>query len=170
MIRASAPKAPDAETDWMNWPNPHGSAKNGYGQLEAAAIMGEDPCVWSTDTLAFKAGDNGEDVAVAVLQTKDGSDPYEVPADLVLIAKGFVAPEDGILNAFHVACASEGKPVALVSNGTHRAVLAQESSIDTPVFAAGDFLTGSTLVASAMHDGIVCAEEVVAALNCRPIK
>ena len=170
VIRASAPKDPDPETDWMNWPNLHGPAIDGYGQLEAAAVMGEDPRVWFTDTLAFKASANGKDVAVAVLRAKDGSDPYEVPADLVLIAKGFIAPEDGILDAFHVACASEGKPVALVSNGTHRAILDQGSSFDTPVFAAGDFLTGSTLVASAMHDGIVCAEEVVAALGCMPKK
>lgn len=158
IIRAAAPKSVD-DTAWMQWPNPHTNAKDGYGQREAIELNGEDPRIWSTDTLEFKGDTNGN-VSSAVLQTKDATETYELPADLVLIAKGFVAPEDGILSAFYVAQASDGKPVALTYAGTHKAIAEAGSPSQTPIFVAGDFVTGSTLVASSMYDALLCAEEV----------
>ncbi len=164
IIRAQAPAVFDPESAWLAWPNAHTESAASYGQREAIELTGEDPRVWRTDTLAFNAGVDGQSVASVTVQTKGGAEPYELPAQLVLIAKGFVAPEDGILDAFGVAAASEGAPIALTAKGTHRAILADGNEDATPIFAAGDFLTGSTLVASAMHDALECATEVLAIL------
>jgi glutamate synthase (NADPH) small chain len=161
IIRAAAPKGDAPETDWIQWPNARGAAKAGYGQLEAAEINGVDPRVFSTDTIEFVSDDDTNVSGVKVLaKGSDHADARVMPAQLVLIAKGFVAPEAGILESFHVAVATGGKPVALTTTGTHRAVIEAGSDIQTPVYVAGDFVTGSTLVASAMKDALDAAAEV----------
>lgn len=163
VIRAAAPGKLDAQSAWLKWPNAHTDAKPPYGQREAAEVYGEDPRIWSTDTLAFKGNENG-DVAFVTVQGKDAAEPYDVPAQLVLIAKGFVGPEDGILDAFGVAVAADGAPVALTAKGTHRAIMV-DAAEGAPVFVAGDFANGSTLVASAMRDALECADEVTEELG-----
>ena len=165
VIRAAAPGKFDAEAAWLAWPNAHTEAKLSYGQREAIAVYGADPRVWGTDTLAFNADVSGENVASVTVQAKGAGEPYDIPAQLVLIAKGFVGPEDGILDAFGVAAAADGAPVALTAKGTHRAIAADGSKQDAPVFVAGDFANGSTLVATAMHDALECAAEVASELG-----
>ena len=66
-----------------------------------------------------------------------GGEAYEVPADLVFIAKGFTGPEQSVIDAF------EG-----FGN----------------VHLAGDARLGSTLVVTAMADALQVAEQVAGEL------
>ena len=139
VIRAACPPA---SIDVASvWPGPRNVYTQGYGQREAEQLLGSDPRIWSTDTLAFVGGDGAEARSVAsvrICNRPDGGDEREIPAQLVLIAKGFVGPEQHVLDAF------------------------------TPygnVYCAGDARLGSTLVASAIADGLRAAEEIAAAVD-----
>ncbi len=115
------------------WPNPRPIYSQGYGQLEAQCIMGEDPRLWSTDTVGFADSGNGNVAAVRVQHTGSDDASCEIPAQLVLIAKGFTGPESGVIEAF--------------------------ADFDN-VYLAGDARLGSTLVATAIADALEVAENV----------
>ena len=114
------------------WPNPRNVYSQSYGQREAAELFGEDPRVWATDTLGF-TGDDGGNVTAVQVKPKSGGDAYEIPAGLVLVAKGFTGPEQPVLDAF--------------------------AAFDN-VHVAGDARLGSTLVATAMADALQVAAQI----------
>ena len=79
---------------------------------------------------------------------------FEIKADLVFLAMGFVSPVGGVLDAFGV-----GKD----SRGNARANTDGEGcyATDVPkVFAAGDVRRGQSLVVWAIREGRQCAREV----------
>lgn len=129
IIRASRP-ADSVETSSI-WPAPRTTYSQAYGQREAADVFGEDPRMWSTDTVAFAGESNVSAVQVRPIGTDE--EAQELPADLVLIAKGFTGPEQSVIDAF---------------DGNDK------------VFVAGDAHLGSTLVATAMADALKVASEV----------
>ena len=135
IIRAGKPSsAIDAHSAW---PASRAETTRAYGQREAAELFGDEPCIWSTDTTAFVDGGDGL-VAAILAQPLDGGEEYEVPAQLVLIAKGFTGPERSVVDAF-----------AAYGN----------------VYTAGDARNGSTLVVNAMADGLRVAREVAEQLR-----
>ena len=111
------PKAPDeraANNPWPEWPK---VCKTDYGQEEAIAVFGHDPRVYQTTVKEFKKDKNGnlEKVVLVKLESKKdektgrfnmveipGSE-YEVKAQLVLIAAGFLGSQDYVTKAFGVA-------------------------------------------------------------------
>ena len=105
----------------------------GYGQREAAELTGRDPRLWGTDTLGFAGDEDGNVVGVQVRGTAPGSEQRSIPAQLVFVAKGFTGPEQSVLDAF-----------AGFQN----------------VHVAGDARMGSTLVATAIADGIQVASSI----------
>lgn len=137
VIRAACP--PATVDVPLVWPGPRGAYTQGYGQREVQELLGDDPRIFSVDTIGL----SGQDGAVASVQLQDLS--YEggrhavpdtersLPAQLVLIAKGFVGPEQAVLDAF-----------AAYDN----------------VHLAGDARQGSTLVATAIADGLRVAARV----------
>ena len=131
VIRAACP--PDQIDMQAVWPGPRNVYGQAYGQREAAELLGEDPRMWSTDTVGFEDDGNGHVAAVQVtpLPSRDGVS--QVPAQLVLIAKGFTGAEQTVLDAF-----------AGLNN----------------VYLAGDAHLGSTLVATAMADALKVAAQV----------
>ncbi len=136
IIRASRPLDAadiDAASVHEAWPGTCTVYSQAYGQREAAAKFGEDPRLWSTDTVGFV--DNGEGVvsAVQVKPIPDNGDVRQIPADLVLIAKGFTGPEQSVIDAF--------------------------AGYDS-VYVAGDAKLGASLVASAMADALQVANQV----------
>lgn len=159
VIRAACP--PMVVNKLAVWPNSPGVFETAYGQEEAKAVEGEDPRVWSTDTIGFTV----EDGAVSAAQLKDISyeggrhdvdgTEREIPAQLVLIAKGFVGVETPLADAFGLPL-QERRPLPQMGEG-HKAA---GSSVDVPVYVAGDARTGATLVVSAISDGLACAREV----------
>jgi glutamate synthase (NADPH/NADH) small chain len=80
---------------------------------------------------------------------------FELDADLVLLAMGFVHPvHEGLLDALGVAYDSRGNV-----NGDTEGDNAYRTTIDK-VFAAGDMRRGQSLVVWAIREGRQCARAV----------
>ena len=134
IIRAACP--PEA-ADPSAWPGPQNVYAQAYGQREAVELLGEDPRLWSTDTVGFTDDGAGAVSAVQVKPIPDGGEASEVPASLVLIAKGFTGPEQPVVDAF--------------------------AGYDN-VHLAGDARMGSTFVVAAMADALNIATQVATEL------
>lgn len=87
------------------------------------------------------------------MQEVAGSE-FEIKADLVLLAMGFVSPVAGILDAFGVAKDARGNALA-ATDGEQ----AYQTNVDK-VFAAGDVRRGQSLVVWAIREGRQCARAV----------
>ena len=144
--------------------------KTDYGQLEAEAVQGADPRSWASDTMEVLRGEDGslQGLKVADLdwsagkpQRIEGSE-HELPAQLVLIAMGFSGPTAEVLSALGVSSHEfrGGVRPTLAAEDSHRA----EAEGETPVFVAGDTRNGSSLVVTAIADGLACAKEAAEAL------
>ena len=131
IIRAKRP--PEAVDPFTVWPGTRNVYSQGYGQHEAAELCGDDPRLWATDTVGFADDGKGGVAAVQTVPIPPAGEGQEVPAQLVLIAKGFTGPEQSVLDAF-----------AGFAN----------------VHLAGDARLGATLVATTMADAIQVAQEV----------
>ena len=116
---------------------------------------------WAVATKAF-AGENGKVKALNAvrLEWRDGK-PQEIPgseftlpADLVLLATGFVSPVQTILDEFGVAKDARGN--ARASTDGEGCYI---TSVPT-VFAAGDMRRGQSLVVWAIREGRQCARAV----------
>jgi len=116
---------------------------------------------WSIATKAF-IGDNGTVKALKTvrLEWKDGK-PVEIPgseqvipADLVLLAMGFVSPLQSVLDEFGVEKDARGNAKAPTEGqGAYATSVAK-------VFAAGDMRRGQSLVVWAIREGRQCARTV----------
>lgn len=84
------------------------------------------------------------------MQEIEGSE-FELKADLVFLAMGFVSPVAAVLDAFGVDKDQRGNVKANVDN--------YRSSRDK-VFAAGDMRRGQSLVVWAIREGRQCARAV----------
>jgi glutamate synthase (NADPH/NADH) small chain len=116
---------------------------------------------WSVATKQF-VGENGKVKAPKAvrLEWKDGK-PAEIPgsefemaADLVLLAMGFVSPVPSILDAFGVQKDGRGNARATTDSRGCYATSAPA------VFAAGDMRRGQSLVVWAIREGRQCARAV----------
>jgi glutamate synthase (NADPH/NADH) small chain len=83
---------------------------------------------------------------------------FEMKADLVLLAMGFVSPVAQVLDAFGVEKDARGNAKA-TTDGEN----CYRTSVDK-VFAAGDMRRGQSLVVWAIREGRQCAREVDAFL------
>jgi glutamate synthase (NADPH/NADH) small chain len=116
---------------------------------------------WSVATKAF-VGEGGRVTALKAvrLEWKDdkmsevpGSE-FTLPADLVLLAMGFVAPVTSVLDAFGVEKDARGNARATTEGqGCY-------STSVPKVFAAGDMRRGQSLVVWAIREGRQCARAV----------
>ena len=120
---------------------------------------------WSVATKRFE-GKNGkvEKLIGVRLEWQDGkmaempNSEFEIKADLVLLAMGFVSPAQQILTGFGVEQDARGNAKASVEG--HRAY-----HTNVPhVFAAGDMRRGQSLVVWAIREGRQCAQAVDAFL------
>jgi len=149
------------DNPWPEWPK---VLKVDYGQDEAISFYGCDPREFSILTKRFVGDENGnvkETHTVQVEWVKDANgrfNPQEIPGtekvwktQLVLIAMGFLGPEDLLLEALGVA------------RDPRSNVLASEDQYATSVpgvFSAGDMRRGQSLVVWAIHEGRGAAREV----------
>jgi glutamate synthase (NADPH/NADH) small chain len=116
---------------------------------------------WSIATKAF-LGENGRVKALRAvrLEWKEGKpaeipgSELEMPADLVLLALGFVAPYASILEAFGVAKDARGNAQAATDGAGCYATSVPK------IFAAGDMRRGQSLVVWAIREGRQCARAV----------
>lgn len=120
---------------------------------------------WSVTTKAF-VGKNGqvEKLLCARVEFKDGKmlevegSEFEIKADLVLLAMGFVHPAQAILDAFGVSKDARNNAQASVDG-----MGAYGTNVDK-VFVAGDVRRGQSLVVWAIREGRQAAHHVDAHL------
>jgi len=116
---------------------------------------------WSIATKEF-VGENGRVKALKAvrLEWKDGrmseipDSEFQMPADLVLLAMGFVSPVQSVLDGFGVQKDPRGNArAATEGKGCYVTSVAK-------VFAAGDMRRGQSLVVWAIREGRQCARAV----------
>ena len=116
---------------------------------------------WSIATKEF-TGENGrvQSLKAVRLEWKDGKmsaiagSEFRIPADLVLLAMGFVSPVQSILEGFGVQKDPRGNAKATTEGAGSYATSAPK------VFAAGDMRRGQSLVVWAIREGRQCARAV----------
>jgi len=159
-IMPRSPEERAADNPWPEWPKVH---KVDYGQEEAAARFGADPRAYLTTATKFEGDGNGNVAAVHTVQVawerndKGQFVPRPVagteqvrPAGLVLLAMGFLGPEQALLESLGV----ERDPRSNV-----RADYGRYATSLPGVFAAGDCRRGQSLVVWAFNEGRGAARE-----------
>ena len=149
-----------ADNPWPEWPKVY---RLDYGQEEAAAKFGADPRVYLTTATKFEGDASGHVKAVHTVQVqwerneKGQFIPKNVPgtekvlpAQLVLLAMGFLGPEQPLLAALGVDC--DGRSNA-------RAEFEKYATNLKGVFACGDCRRGQSLVVWAFNEGRGAARE-----------
>ena len=148
------------DNPWPEWPKVY---KMDYGQEEAAAKFGGDPRVYLTTAKKFESDENGCVKAVHTVQiewTKNDKGqfvPKEVPgteqvrpAQVVLLAMGFLGPEQPLLEQLGVE--RDPRSNAKAEHGKYQTSIPK-------VFAAGDCRRGQSLVVWAFNEGRGAARE-----------
>ena len=157
------PRPPDTrqpDNPWPEWPKVY---KLEYGQEEAKARFGDDPRIYLTTGEKFVGDEKGQvkemhiydvewakDERGAFIPKRVAGTERVLPADLVLLAMGFLGPEENILADLGVerdprsnAKAEHGKFMTSVEG----------------IFAAGDMRRGQSLVVWAINEGRGAARE-----------
>ena len=151
-----------ANNPWPEWPK---VLKTDYGQEEAIAMFGNDPRIYQTTVKEFHKDKNGNLNGLTIVSLESKKDEAtgrmnmvevagsekKIPAELVLIAAGFLGTENYIAKAFGVE-------------------LNQRTNVSTPadsyatsvknVYTAGDMHRGQSLVVWAIREGREAAREV----------
>jgi glutamate synthase (NADPH/NADH) small chain len=156
------PKPPDSRTPdnpWPQWPKVY---KLDYGQEEVAARFGRDPREYLIQTKKFVGDASGhvqELHTVRVEWVRDGDRfvPKDIPgseivfpAQLVLLAMGFLGPENSLLDQLGVE--RDARTNAKAEHGRF--------TTNVPgIFAAGDMRRGQSLVVWAINEGRGAARE-----------
>ena len=153
------PKPPDARAANNPWPLFPRTYKVDYGHEEAAQVQGSDPRTFSVDSIHFEGDTLGhvKSLKTADVEMIDGQFKHIQgtekiwPADLVLLAMGFLGPE-------HKATDFVGMEYDERSN-----YKTKKRSYHTNlegVFAAGDCRRGQSLVVRAIAEGREAAREI----------
>jgi glutamate synthase (NADPH/NADH) small chain len=149
-----------ADNPWPEWPKVY---KMDYGQEEAAAKYGADPRVYLTTVKKFigdQAGGVKEIVTVQIKWEKNDKGQFVPkeqpgteltrPAQLVLLAMGFLGPEQALLQELKLETDARSN------------IKAEHEKYSTNlkgVFAAGDCRRGQSLVVWAFNEGRGAARE-----------
>ena len=149
------PQPPEVENKPLVWPY--------WPTKMRTSSSHEEGCErdWAVATKRLE-GKNGkvEKLIAARVEWKDGKmvevagSEFELKADLVLLAMGFVSPVNSVLEAFGVDKDSRGNAKATTDgDGCYQTSVAK-------VFAAGDMRRGQSLVVWAIREGRQCARAV----------
>ncbi len=149
-----------ADNPWPEWNKIY---RMDYGQEEAAAKFGRDPRTYLTTIKKFVGDENGQVKELVTVEIKWEKNekgafvPKEVPgteksrpAQLVLLAMGFLGPEQALL-----------KDIAIDTDPRSN-IKAEHEKYTTNikgVFAAGDCRRGQSLVVWAINEGRGAARE-----------
>jgi glutamate synthase (NADPH/NADH) small chain len=159
-IMAMPPMDRAADNPWPEWPKVY---KMDYGQEEAAAKFGSDPRVYLTTVKRFNgdaAGNLTSVVTVNIRWEKNDKGQFtpveqpgsekEHPAQLVLLAMGFLGPEQALLKDLKVDTDARSNV---------KAEYGKYGTSIPGVFAAGDARRGQSLVVWAINEGRGAARE-----------
>ena len=153
------PQPPVNENKQLTWPNWPMKLRTSSSHQEGCERQ------WSILTKSFEGNENGEVIKLICVEvewkkSEDGSmkmievedSEFEIEADLVLLAMGFVHPmHEGLVNNLSLKLDQRGN------------VEADEMSFKTSsdkVFVAGDCRRGQSLVVWAISEGRKCAERI----------
>ncbi len=159
-IMPQPPATRTADNPWPQWPKVY---KLDYGQEEAAARFGKDPRRYAVLTKKFVGDHTGHVREIHTIEIEweknaNGGPPFREipgtekvwPADLVLLAMGFLGPDEIL-------------PTQLGLERDPRSnIKADEGKYATSVkgiFAAGDMRRGQSLVVWAINEGRGAARE-----------
>lgn len=159
-ILPQPPSERAADNPWPEWPKVY---KMDYGQEEAAAKFGADPRVYTTTATKFEGDENGNVKAVHTVQVQwernekgqfipkhiPGTEKV-IPAQLVLLAMGFLGPEQPLLDALGLE--RDARSNVKADYGKYNTSI-------PGVFAAGDCRRGQSLVVWAFNEGRGAARE-----------
>lgn len=153
------PKPPEdraPNNPWPTWPRIY---RVDYGHQEAEHVQGDDPRVYSISSLNFVSDDDGNVTGVRTVDVEmvdgqfrniEGSE-RDWPADLVLLAMGFLGPEHAVSDPLGVEY--DERSNYLAGYGTYN------TNVEG-VFAAGDCRRGQSLVVRAINEGREAAREI----------
>jgi glutamate synthase (NADPH) small chain len=149
-----------ADNPWPEWPKIY---RMDYGQEEAAARFGDDPRVYTTTATKFEDDGAGKVKAIHTVQVgwqrneKGQFIPQPVagtekviPTQLVLLAMGFLGPEQPLLD--DLGLEKDNRSNIKADHGKFATSLSK-------VFAAGDCRRGQSLVVWAINEGRGAARE-----------
>ena len=156
------PQPPETENKPLTWP---------YWPIKLRTSSSHEEGVqrdWAIATKSFKGNAAGKVAALIAVRVQWQTDAltgqskmvevpgteFEVPADLVLLAMGFVSPVGSVLDTFGVAKDARGNVRA-----TTEGAGCYQTSVEK-VFAAGDMRRGQSLVVWAIREGRQCARAV----------
>ena len=157
------PRPPDTrqpDNPWPEWPKVY---KLDYGQEEAKARFGSDPRIYLTTGEKFVGNGDGSVKELHIYDvewTRDQNGAFipkriagtdrVLQADLVLLAMGFLGPEESVLTQLGVEC--DPRSNAKAEYG--------KFATNVPgIFAAGDCRRGQSLVVWAINEGRGAARE-----------
>jgi glutamate synthase (NADPH) small chain len=159
-IMAMPPMDRAADNPWPEWPKVY---KMDYGQEEAAAKFGGDPRVYLTTVKRFNGDAAGKLTGVvtvnirwekndkgAFVPVEQPGSEKEHPAELVLLAMGFLGPEQALLKDLKVE---------VDARSNVKAEYGKYGTSVPGVFAAGDARRGQSLVVWAINEGRGAARE-----------
>ncbi len=159
-IMPEPPKERAADNPWPEWPKVY---KMDYGQEEAAAVQGSDPRQYLVQTKRFLHDEAGNLSGLEICEigwTKDDQGRFSpkekagtariIPAQLVLLAMGFLGPEQDIIQQFSLETDARTNVVA-----EHGKFITNIPG----VFVAGDMRRGQSLVVWAINEGRGAARE-----------
>ena len=163
------PEPPKERTPFNPWPEWPRVLKTDYGQEEAIWKFGADPRIYQTTVKEFikdRTGKLKQAVLISLRAKKDEKtgrmmmEPVEgsertVPANLVLIAAGFLGSEKYVTDSFGVE--TDQRTNVKTAPGQHATSKAR-------VYTAGDMHRGQSLVVWAIAEGRNAAREVDRAL------
>ncbi len=159
-IMPKPPQERAANNPWPEWPKIY---RLDYGQEEAEAKYGSDPRRYLTTATHFEGDPDGQVKAVHTVQvqwekndqgrfiwTKVPGTESILPTQLVLLAMGFLGPEQLLLDALNV----DRDPRSNI-----KAEFERYTTSLPGVFAAGDCRRGQSLVVWAFNEGRGVARE-----------
>ena len=160
-ILPQPPVERQSDNPWPEWPK---ILRVDYGQEEAEARFGADPRIYLIQTERFVGDASGHVKELHTVEIEWGKNENGAfipkplsgtekvwPADLVLLAMGFLGPEDPVLEQLGV----ERDP-----RSNAKAEYGQFHTNVDGVFAAGDMRRGQSLVVWAFNEGRGAAREV----------
>ena len=160
-IMPRPPKERQPDNPWPEWPK---ILRTDYGQEEAAAKFGDDPRVFLRTATKIESDAEGRVSAVHTIEVewrRDENGRYTpvhkpgtekvYPAQLVLLAMGFLGPEQEIPEALGLK--RDPRSNILAAPGDHRTGVEK-------IFAAGDCRRGQSLVVWAIKEGREAAREI----------
>ncbi len=159
-IMGELPETRAENNPWPEWPR---IKKVDYGQEEAIEKFGKDPREYFTTITKIDGDELGSVKAVHTVNVEwvkeggrmipkpiEGSEQVR-PAELVLIAMGFLGPEQGLLR--QLTLETDRRSNIKADDVNHKTSL-------NGVFAAGDCRRGQSLVVWALREGREAAEAV----------